>query len=404
MRGVTDSTMDRPQRRYDVDWLRVFATLVVFCFHNARFFDYIGWHVKNDQLSAAMTVFVGFLSLQWMMPLFFVLAGAGTRFALDFRSAGGYVKERVKRLLVPFIFGLIVLIPPQDYCEQVTQAGYRGTYLHFYPRFFENIDFGFALSWFGHGHHLWFLGILFCFSVVSLPFFVYLKNERGQRLLSRLAAFCERPGVLFLLAAPIAAIEAGLQTFGEGGWNRYAYLVFFICGYLVFSDSRFQRAVSRQGRMALAVGVPTMLVSLAVCAYFYFNEGVDLGYGYSVAAVLWRVLKGFNAWIWIIAILSFGRKYLNFNNKLLQYAREAVLPFYILHQTVIVVLGFYVVRWHMGVMAKYLVISTGSFVTIMALYDLVVRRTNVTRFLFGMRLKPRRLTAQRERLYAGCRR
>ena len=382
--------MGRPQRRHDVDWLRVLVTLVVFYFHNARFFDYVGWHVKNDQLSAAMTVFVGFLSLQWMMPLFFVLAGAGTRFALDFRIGGQYVKERFKRLLIPFIFGLMVLIPPQDYFEQVSQAGYRGTYLQFYPRFFENIRLYFDISWFGHGHHLWFLGSLFCFSMVSLPFFLYLRNERGQRVLSRLGAFCERPGALFLLAAPIAGIEAGLQSFGDGGWNRYAYLVFFLCGYLVFSGPRFQRAVAHQGKMALAVGVPSMLVSLAVCAYFYFNEDVDLGFGYSVTAVLWRALKGFNAWVWIVAILSFGRKYLSFNNELLQYAREAVLPFYIFHQTVIVVIGFYVVQWHMGVMAKYLVISTASLVITIALYDLLVKRTNVTRFLFGMRLKKRR--------------
>ena len=375
------------QRRYDIDWLRILATLVVFYFHNARFFDYADWHVKNDHLSVAMTVFVGFLSLQWMMPLFFVLAGASTRFALGFRTTGQYVKERFKRLLIPFIFGLIVLIPPQDYFEHVSQAGYRGTYLQFYPRFFQNIRFGFDISWFGHGHHLWFLGSLFCFSMVSLPFFLYLRNERGRRLLTRLAAFCERPGALFLLAVPIAGIEAGLQSFGDGGWNRYSYLAFFVCGYLAFSDPRFERAVARQGKMALAIGVPSMLVALAVCAHFYFNTDIDLNYGYSATAILWRILKGFNAWVWLVAILSFGRKYLSFSNKLLQYASLAVLPFYIFHQTVIVVIGFYVVQWHMGVMAKYLVISTASFVTTTALYDLLVKRTNVTRFLFGMRLK-----------------
>jgi glucan biosynthesis protein C len=384
-----------PERRYDIDWLRVFATLVVFSFHSARFFDFVGWHVKNDQLSTGMTVFVGFLSLQWMMPLFFVLAGAGTRFALDLRPAGRYVQERVKRLLVPFIFGLIVLIPPQDYFEQVTQAGYRGGYFEFYPRFFEDIDVGFDVGWFGHGHHLWFLGSLFTFSLISLPLFLYLRNEKGQRIVSRLGAFCERRGALFLLAIPVAAIEAGFQSYGDGGWNRYTYLIFFVCGYLVFADPRFERAVARQGKLALAVGIPSMLMSLGVCAHYYLNEGIDLNYGYSATAVLWRILKGFNAWVWLVAILSFGKRYLTFNNKLLRYAADAVLPFYVLHQTVIVVIGFYVVRWHMGVMAKYLVISTASFITIMALYDLVVRRTNVTRFLFGMRLKPRRLTGRR---------
>ena len=141
--------------------------------------------------------------------------------------------------------------------------------------------------------------------------------------------------------------------------------------------------------MALAVGVPLMLVTIGGCAYFYFGNDIDLNYGYSVTPVLWRVLKGFNAWVWIVAILSFGKKYLSFSNNVLQYAKEAVLPFYILHQTVILLVGFHVVRWNAGVAAKYLVISAASFVVIVGLYDLLVRRTNVTRFLFGMRSKRR---------------
>jgi glucan biosynthesis protein C len=377
------------QRRHDVDWLRVFATLVVFYFHNARFFDDVDWHVKNDQLSVAMMVFVGFLSLQWMMPLFFVLAGAGTWFSLGFRTPGPYVKERFKRLLIPFIFGLLVLIPPQDYCEQVTHAGYQGTYFQFYPIFFQNINFWFDISWFGQGHHLWFLGFLFVFSLVALPMFLYLGKVGGQHRLSKLASFCEKPGALFLLAVPIACMHAVLQGAEDGGWNGYVYLAFFVCGYLVFSDPRFERAVSRHGKMALAIGVPLMLVLIGVGAHFYFAKEIDLNYGYSATAILWRILKGINAWVWIVAILSFGKKHLNFNNRLLQYAKEAVLPFYILHQTVIILVGFHVVRWNAGVMAKYLVISTASFVVIVGVYDLLVRRTNLTRFLFGMRPKKR---------------
>jgi len=391
MSATTGSTMGKPQRRYDVDWLRVLVTLTVFYFHNARFFDFMGWHVKNEQKSVAMMVFVGFLSLQWMMPLFFVLAGAGTCFALGFRTGGRYVKERVGRLLVPFIFGLCVLIPPQAYCEHVSFSGFDGTYLQFYPRFFENLPFYFSLGWFGQGHHLWFLGVLFCFSMVSLPLFLYLRTESGKRVLSSIASFFDRPGAIFLLAVPIAGVESSLQTYGEGGWNRYAYLVFFLCGYLLFSHPRFERAVERQGKAALIIGVPSMLVLVGVGAYYYLGKDVDLGFGYSATAVLWRLLKGFNAWCWIVAILSYGRRYLSFSNRFLNYASETVLPFYIWHQTVIVVIGFYVVRWHASILAKYIVISTASLVSIIVLCEVLVKRTNVTRFLFGMRPKKRRV-------------
>ena len=99
------------------------------------------------------------------------------------------------------------------------------------------------------------------------------------------------------------------------------------------------------------------------------------------------VLRGLRAWCWIIAILGFGSRFLNFDNRFLGYATEAVLPFYILHQTVILIIGFFVVQWSMGIAPKYFIIASTSFVAIMAIYELLVRRINVLRFLFGMRLK-----------------
>ena len=96
-------------------------------------------------------------------------------------------------------------------------------------------------------------------------------------------------------------------------------------------------------------------------------------------------LRAFNSWFWLVAILGFGRKYLNFNNGLLKYTNEAVLPFYILHQTIIVIVGFYIASWDIGVISKYLILSTVSFALIIALYDFVVKRVSILRFLFGMK-------------------
>jgi hypothetical protein len=80
-----------------------------------------------------------------------------------------------------------------------------------------------------------------------------------------------------------------------------------------------------------------------------------------------------------------GTKFLNFNNKVLAYCNEAVLPFYILHQTMILVIGFFVIQWRLGIMLKYVIISSTSLVLIMAIYQLLIRRFRVTRFLFGMK-------------------
>ena len=99
-------------RRYDLDWLRILAVLLLIPFHTARLFDF--WepnYVKNAELSAGLTYQIAFIG-PWHMPLLFLLAGAATWYALDFRSDGDYVRERFKRLLVPLAFGVLVIVPP----------------------------------------------------------------------------------------------------------------------------------------------------------------------------------------------------------------------------------------------------------------------------------------------------
>jgi hypothetical protein len=110
--------------------------------------------------------------------------------------------------------------------------------------------------------------------------------------------------------------------------------------------------------------------------------------GYTLPGWLLALLRAFNAWAWLIVICGFGSRHLNFSNRFLRYASEAVLPFYILHQTVILAIGFYVVQLDIAIWAKYLIIAAISFLAIIALYDLLVKRMNILRFLFGMKLKP----------------
>ena len=98
-------------------------------------------------------------------------------------------------------------------------------------------------------------------------------------------------------------------------------------------------------------------------------------------------LRGFCAWSWVLTLLGMGSRLLNSNNRILGYANEAVLPFYILHQPIILVIGFFVVQWNLGIAVKYLIIAPTSFIAILAVYDVLVRRVNVMRFLFGVRLK-----------------
>jgi glucan biosynthesis protein C len=117
------------------------------------------------------------------------------------------------------------------------------------------------------------------------------------------------------------------------------------------------------------------------------------GEAFSGTYVLFQTVWGIASWGMIVFILSLGARYLNFTNKALSYANETVLPFYILHQTVILLVGWFIIPLDLSILVKYLTIASASFVIIMALYELLIRRFNVPRFLFGMRLKKKRQAA-----------
>jgi surface polysaccharide O-acyltransferase-like enzyme len=374
--------MVRIERRHDIDWLRVLAMFSVFLFHCARYFDHEGWHVKNPQLSFGFSVFVAIL-VQWIMPIFFVLSGLSSRFALNFRSAGQYLGERFKRLFIPLVFGIFILIPPQVYIERFTNAQFSGSFFQFYPYYFDGwYGFGGNFAWMGL--HLWFLLVLFLHSLITLPLFLSLKGEGAGRLVPGLASFFEKSGAILLWVLPLALMEflfhpEGLGQRNFGGWNIFVYLVFFLYGYLLASDERYRLSVEKQRVIFLALAAITTLVG-----YYSRRSGVYPSFG-SLDYFWMSLLRTFNSWVWVLAILGIGSKHLAFPNRLLKYASAAVLPFYILHQSVIVIFGFFFIDWSVSVMLKYLVLSTVSFITIMLIYEFLIKRFGPLRFLFGMK-------------------
>jgi peptidoglycan/LPS O-acetylase OafA/YrhL len=366
-------------RRYDIDWLRVLAMLMIFLFHTARTFDNMDWHIKNKQLDFGMTIFVNIVA-QWIMPLFFMLSAMSAHHALRHRKDKEYISERFKRLAIPFVFGMFVLIPPQVYVERVNHSQFVGSFIEFLPHYFEGL-YGFGGNFAWMGLHLWYLGVLFIFTVLALPFIRYIQTEAPQNFIGSVAGFLKRPGAIFLSAIPIAVMEmvvnlqpAGIGRRDFGGWSILTYLVFFILGYLMASDSQFKESIERHRVIALIASIITTILS-----YLWLTSGM------SDRHYLLALMRGLMSWSWLLAILGFGSRYLVSTNGLLKYANEAVLPFYILHQTVIVLIGFYVTRWDTSVIVKYLAISSTSFVIIVGLYELLVKRDKALRFLFGMK-------------------
>lgn len=380
------------KRCYYVDRLRVWAMVAVFILHCSHFFDHIGWHVKNAEAHVGFTLVLIFIH-QWTMPLFFLLAGAASWFSLGSRTAKQYAAARFKRLIIPYVFGILVLIPPQKFLEAVTQRGFEGNYLDFLGRYFstDTLWINPSLGFFGHyGYHLWFLGFLTVFSLAALPMFKRLRKESARQTISKWGDYFSKKGRIFLLLLPLAIIQIALRPLFPHylSWADTLYwAVFFIYGYIFFMDHRFQETMVKYRNIALVIGSLGFLI-VAVGLYVGGESFARMAMApdYSLLSVGYQLLCSINTWTWLIFILGTGKKYMDKTSKMLNYANEAVLPFYILHQTVILIIGFYVVRWNIPMIAKFGVIAVTSFMAIMTLYE-PIKRFPPTRFLFGMRKK-----------------
>jgi glucan biosynthesis protein C len=192
--------------------------------------------------------------------------------------------------------------------------------------------------------------------------------------------------VLSLAAADVLLYPGGSWlSWGsrvQGNWSITVYLLFFISGYLIFANARVIETVKKFGWIVLGIGIVAMTSLVIFFLDVLLDRAAYFGTGMYVAS---QIVQALNTWCWLLLILGLGSRFLNRTNEVLTYANEAVLPFYVLHQTVIISIGFYVIQWNVSVGLKYLVISTTSFVAIMLIYELLVRRISVLRFLFGMK-------------------
>jgi peptidoglycan/LPS O-acetylase OafA/YrhL len=375
------------ERKHYIDWLRVLAVLLLFPFHTLRVFNADDpWYVKADHLSMAVSAVLGFISV-WHMPLLFVLAGASTYFALGKRSSHRYIGERLTRLGVPFLFGLLVLIPPQTWCGGRFNSDYTGSYWHYIVSgdFLQmNIkDGGDYYGGFGIGH-LWFIMVLLVVAVVALPLLRWGRGGRsgGGRGAAFLQGFSRR------LAHPAGWLLAALLLFvGEAmpdptGLQPFYFLVFFVLGFAVVADGAFIKSAERYRWAALSLG--TALSVWWVVSGSLRESLPDPSWQRSGLVFLGMVAS----WLVIVGLLGLGKRYLDRTSPALAYLGEASYPVYILHQTVIVILAFYIVGWAIPEALQWILLLAVSVAGTFALYE-GVRRWSVTRFLFGMRPKQR---------------
>jgi peptidoglycan/LPS O-acetylase OafA/YrhL len=392
-----ETTKEQSSRLYYLDWLRVILIFGVFLYHVVKPFDpLIDWHINNVDQSDTVLAFL-LLVNPWGIPLFFLVAGAGSKFALRRRSNRQYISERVNRLLIPFIVGSILLTPFQLYLEALHKGNYQGSFLNFVPEMLTEIFSGnlfTPLTFGGWGLHLWFLAFLFVYSLLALPFFNWFKRDAGALFISWFGRLAEKKGGILLFVIPLALARVLVQPFfpvDERGWLDFVYFfLFFILGYIVYSDDRFLGAV-RRDRWLLFVG--GLLGLVAFFGLFAVYGDIVLEWGITFV-MPWSIILifafTFMSWGWALFVLYLAMSRLNFSNKWLVYGSETIMPFYLLHQPVIITISYFVVQWDAGILVKLLVITFGSLLVTLGLIELLIRPFEPVRRLFGMKPKRRK--------------
>ncbi|HEX2606906.1 MAG TPA: acyltransferase family protein [Flavisolibacter sp.] len=366
-----------------LDWLRIMAIIGVLFFHSAM--PYVaewGWHIKNKETSNLLMEFNFFLS-RFRMPLLFFISGAITHVMLRSRTTGQFIALRFRRLLVPLLFGMLLIVPIQVYMERL-HTGYKGNFLEFYPSVFTTGPYPKGnLSY----HHLWFIAYLFVYDLIFAPIFRWLMRLPASRF-----SWWTKGLRVYLITVPSILLYTVLVLrFPEtnditNDWCYFIYwLGYLLAGFFALLVPGLMDVLAKYRRTSLTIA----LLVLLVLNYMRWNqkEPYDFFTDYSAhwQTYAYLLLYPLVGWFWVFTAVGYGKTYLDHKKPVLGYLNNAVYPFYILHQTVIVVLTYYLVRTSDTIGMKYLFTVLSTFFITMAIYHVVIRPNPVMRFLFGMK-------------------
>lgn len=371
------------ERRPDLDWLRVSAFGLLIVYHAGMAWSGWNWHLTSPDDIDYLREGMRFLN-RWRMPLIFVVSGAAITLALGGRSPGIFALDRLRRLAVPLVFGMIVIVPPQIYLERLYRGQFTGSFLEWLPQAFQGGAYPAGnTSW----HHLWFLAYVLVLTFVLLPYFLWARSESGRTALGKAGHLASRRGLQWLMVLPLAAsilwlAPVSYNTNGLiGDWHGLVYYgALLLCGAFLFGSSDLLAALNRQRWLSLGVGV----VAYAAL-YVLFVDGAVRPVIADTDRPAYALLAAVNTMAWLFAIIGFANRHLTKRPAFLAEATEAVYPFYMLHQTVTVIAVYWLLRLGVPPAAGFILAVLATFLGTSAIYFAVVRPIWFIRPLFGLK-------------------
>ena len=363
-------------RRNEIDWIRNICVLLLFVFHTASIFTYYEpWYIwSNSKSWLATMIFI--ICIPWHMPVLFFLAGASTRFSLGSRSEKIYIWERVKKLLIPFILGMLILVPPQGYFARASRGKPVGNYFQQWKYFWTTIsdipyDGGFGPA------HLWFILYLFIISIIGLFIIRSFKKEGMKKFLLKIKyILTSRHSLVFTV---VLLFIADMIPLAIAEKNILIFLIVFLMGYIVYGDTDYLEYIDKNKKKSLIITVIFFVLYISIILpYYNLGNSDDKG-----LKVLLSITRNGAMITNIVTIIGYGTKYLTSRGKLLDYLNKACFPVYILHQPVIVIIAYYLLEYSTLPMYLSILIILGSSVPItFGIYE-IFRRIKITKYLIG---------------------
>lgn len=375
------------ERQYFIDWLRIGLIISVFFFHVGMIFRPEQWHVNSEVSFEFLDPIMWWLHL-WRMPLLFLVSGVGTYYAIGKRTSWQYLKERFKRLYIPFTFGFFTLVPLMVYVERIPKYG---SFLEFIPHMFDGGPYPVGnISW----HHLWFILYLFIISLLITPFLNYTKSGHYNMLRGKLIVITTKKMSLnWLLPILILSQVILRQYFPKSthalynDWAYFAYyLIFFISGFILFTSPKVIKALARDRRLYLYQTI-VFTVLLFTLPIIFGQTSIVRDYSRGITEMIIAVSCGLTA-------IGYFKRYFNKDHKYRKILNEAIYPFYLLHQPALIFVGYVVLKWDISYGLQAIFITVISLVSIIITYWLIIRKFNFLRIVFGMKRKQKKDTSK----------
>lgn len=364
------------QRNYDIDWLRTLIVITIIPFHAFIIFNQNPeaiMYVKDMTNVLAFNNIGGVLD-RFNMATLFLLSGITIYYSLQSRSIKAFLSERLKKLFLPFLTGSILLNPIMTYFWSMNQGDSESFTEHYIGFFTKNVG---GLDGLNGGYtpaHLWFVLYLFIFSLIGLPFFLWLKLNKSERIRNSLAVFFYKPVALCILAVPYCFIYLN-EILNEK--NPIAYFYLILIGCIFATDARYIKALNRDKWIYLALSV-----FMFILFFRYKNSDIESTFGIYSFAFIEKLLKIIPAY----ALIGLFNCYVNKNSRFLKYLSTACYPIYVIHMVILTAIGFNVIKFNLSPVFKFFIIVIASYSVCFLIYELL-RRSRYIGILFGIQRK-----------------